>query len=287
MYGYIRTDKPELKIKDYENYRAVYCSLCKALGRRYGLAARLFLSYDVTFYALFALSLSALPCSFTLGRCPFNPAKKCAFCKDHEVLNFSADLSIVLIYYKAKDTLQDGSFFKKIIVCLFLPYLTFLFRKAKKRIPEICERARRYINAQYRAEISPCAGIDSACEPSAIFFSELAGDIPTEEKENLRRFGFMLGRFVYLADALDDLKKDIKNHNFNPFVKEYELNGEISEEIFDKIAESIEFTIAEINDSFQKLPIENYRSILENIVRLGLYQQIEIIREKYFPEEKE
>ncbi|MGN1118468.1 MAG: DUF5685 family protein, partial [Acutalibacteraceae bacterium] len=41
MIGYVRVYKPEMKIKHYEEYRAVYCSLCRILGKRYGLIARL------------------------------------------------------------------------------------------------------------------------------------------------------------------------------------------------------------------------------------------------------
>ena len=32
MFGYVRIYKPELKIKDYEIYKAAYCSVCRALG---------------------------------------------------------------------------------------------------------------------------------------------------------------------------------------------------------------------------------------------------------------
>ena len=55
MFGYVKAYKPELKVRDYEQYKAVYCSLCKTLGREYGLFARLTLSYDFTFAALLRL----------------------------------------------------------------------------------------------------------------------------------------------------------------------------------------------------------------------------------------
>ena len=37
---------------EYEEYKAVYCTLCKTLGMEYGLVSRLLLSYDATFYIL-------------------------------------------------------------------------------------------------------------------------------------------------------------------------------------------------------------------------------------------
>ena len=80
MFGYIKTDKPEMKIKEYEAYRGLYCSLCKAMGKHFGLFSRLTLSYDITFLLLVRLSFTGTLPSFESGRCPFNPTKKCSYC---------------------------------------------------------------------------------------------------------------------------------------------------------------------------------------------------------------
>ncbi len=52
MLGYVKADKPNMKMGDYEVYRAVYCSLCNALGRNYSVFARLLLSYDFALAAV-------------------------------------------------------------------------------------------------------------------------------------------------------------------------------------------------------------------------------------------
>ena len=57
MYGYIVMNKPELKIREYERYRAYYCGLCRALKTDAGMRGQISLSYDMTFLALL---LSAL-----------------------------------------------------------------------------------------------------------------------------------------------------------------------------------------------------------------------------------
>ena len=46
MFGYININKGELKVKEFERYRAYYCGLCHALQARHGLPARLTLNYD-------------------------------------------------------------------------------------------------------------------------------------------------------------------------------------------------------------------------------------------------
>ena len=51
MFGYVRPYKPELKVRDYESFRAMYCGLCRTLRKRHGVTGRLTLSYDMTFLA--------------------------------------------------------------------------------------------------------------------------------------------------------------------------------------------------------------------------------------------
>ena len=52
MFGYIVVHKPELKVKEYETYRASYCGLCHSLKKQSGRIGQLTLSFDMTFLAL-------------------------------------------------------------------------------------------------------------------------------------------------------------------------------------------------------------------------------------------
>ena len=84
MFGYVRANKPELKVKELEMYKAVYCTLCKVMGKRYGRFSRFTLSYDFTFLALLNMSLSEKCSGIKKGHCVFNPLKKCNYCKDFD-----------------------------------------------------------------------------------------------------------------------------------------------------------------------------------------------------------
>ena len=79
MFGYLQIDKAELKVREYEAYKSVYCGLCKQLGRDYSIFARFALSYDCTFYAITLMSLRRSCSGFKDGRCRFNPLKKCKY----------------------------------------------------------------------------------------------------------------------------------------------------------------------------------------------------------------
>ena len=40
MFGYILPERPELKIREYEYFRAYYCGVCKSIAIRYGQLPR-------------------------------------------------------------------------------------------------------------------------------------------------------------------------------------------------------------------------------------------------------
>ena len=112
---------------------------------------------------------------------------------------------------------------------------------------------------------------DEAAEPTAKFLSEimrLGGN--GENEKVLERFGYLLGRYIYLCDALDDLEDDKKKGNYNPFI----FGGENAE----KEAKSVLFlTVAELFDDLDLLELDKYKEIVENTISLGLKSEVERI----------
>lgn len=273
MLGYIKPDKPELKVKELEAYKGYYCSLCKALGKRYGVLSRLLLSYDVTFFLIFILSLNTeyAPC-FINGRCPFNLTKKCKYCKtDTDEFDFCAALSIIITYYKVKDNISDAGFFKKIPYFLYYPYISLKHRAASKKYPVLENIIASSIAEQSDIEKSKCGSVDKAANPSAVSLAkcfELFGKTDSE-KRVLNRFGYCIGRFVYLCDAYDDYEKDKKCGNYNVFV----INGYDT----DKIKSSIRMTMCEASKALDLADFQLNRGIIENIVYDGLEAQLQKI----------
>ena len=58
MFGYVKTHNPELRVAEYEYYRAAYCGLCRSMGKCTGQCSRMTLSYDFAFLALIRLALT-------------------------------------------------------------------------------------------------------------------------------------------------------------------------------------------------------------------------------------
>ena len=54
MFGYLVPDKPYLYLKDDTLYKALYCGVCKSIGKVSGQRARFTLTYDIAFLSAIA-----------------------------------------------------------------------------------------------------------------------------------------------------------------------------------------------------------------------------------------
>ena len=167
-------------MREYDQYKAAYCQLCRALKDHYGRAASFTLSYDCTFYALLALSTQEAKLSLHHGRCVVNPLKKCDFLRsDGEAYHKAAALSVLLTYHKLRDNVEDDSFAKSLGSRVLLRLLSRKARKAAEEFPFLAKEAQRAMDGQQEAEKSG-GGVDACAEPTAnllaALFKELACD---------------------------------------------------------------------------------------------------------------
>jgi hypothetical protein len=273
VFGYLRPYKPELKMKDFAVYKAVYCGLCHTLGRRYGFLSRMILSYDATLMCILGMSIKDVCSGFEKRRCPVKPHKKCDAARQNPVMDYWADESVILGYYKVKDNLRDGSLGKKTVSLLTLPFVSAIYKKAVKKNPFAGQCADEYIKAQTEAELKDCASIDEAAQPTAILMARLLSHNADGAAQSrvIERMGFFIGRWIYLADAADDLDKDIKRSEYNPFAAA--LPGNSAEKGIErtKLAESLlNSCVYEITAALALLEIRRYDDIIGNAFYLGL-----------------
>lgn len=288
LLGYIKAFKPEMKIKDYELYRGVYCSVCRVLGREYTPLAQLFLSYDFAFAALLRLSVADGGCHFTQRRCPYNPSKKCMICGGRDEIEFCAHALIITVYYKLIDDLHDRGLFQRLAAALLFPAVALMHKKAKKLAPEAEKTVSTAMKNQSSAEKDPGCGVDKAADPTATALGELFSLGFTGEKADLlRRLGYMTGRFIYILDAADDLEDDIKKGCFNPFIKE---NPDIKtepgrRELAERIVGMLNLTQGQAVEALSRIKPDRFGDILENIVYDGFDLAAEKVTKKYLPQE--
>ena len=270
MFGYIRIAKPELKVKEYEMYKAIYCSLCKNLGHSYGFLSRLTLSYDFTFLALLNMSLSDECAGVERKRCAFNPLKKCNYCKGTDFLEMPSAAAMIMLYYKIADNIADEKGFKKLGYMILRPFFGSARKKAARRFPMLESIVSEYINTQALLEKDDCRDMDKAADPTAKALGEIFTLCSDDgvQKRVLYRLGYCMGRYIYLLDAACDLKDDIKKGSYN--VLKNGSEGDTSKYIKNRVEPQLYFCINEACKAFELLDIKKFKTILGNIIYLGL-----------------
>ena len=271
MFGYIKVNKPEMKVKEYEVYRGLYCSLCRSLGKHFGILSRLTLSYDITFLLLMRLSFTLTVPDFKGDRCPFSPTKRCNYCLNgDEELKYSAAVSMMLFYFKVKDNISDSGFFRKILMYLLLPYAFLKYKKAEKMYPEVALMISESMKRQSETEKSCTAITDKAAHESADVLGKILSYKLPDEEGNIYRFGYGVGKFVYLSDAADDIEKDIRQKSYNPFVQKYSLTSKPSEEVKGEIEELLNMSAGMVCEAFAGTKNKTLTPIVENIIYDGM-----------------
>ena len=189
-------------------------------------------------------------------------------------------MSILLTCQKLRDNVGDDSFWKAQGCRVLLAFLARKEKKAAARYPLLAQAAEAATRAQREAEQAR-AGVDACAEPTAqllaAVFRELGG-CDKGQRLALERFGYFLGRWVYLMDAADDLGKDLKEGSFNPFAARLGLEGkkELTEEerkaadLF--CNQALNATMAQMLPAFHLIDLEAFGPILENVVEKGLPQ---------------
>lgn len=268
MFGYIKIHKSELKVKEYELYKGLYCSLCKQLGKDYGFLGRMTLNYDFTFFLLCRLAIREQDVHLCASHCSYNPRKKCVCCnKDEDDIVFTAALSILFSYYKIKDDLSDNGLLKKIPSALLLPFFRLKYNKAKNKFPELFEKLESELSRQTFVEKKPSVSLDECADVSAKVLGEsFSYLIDAQYKEGAYSFGYNIGRLVYIFDAVDDYEKDKKRGNFNPFVvnkNKYEDN------MIESMKQILNISADETAKAYEALPIKRFKAIIENVIFFG------------------
>lgn len=268
MFGYLQIQKSELLVREFDAYKAVYCGLCKQMGKDYSILARFSLSYDCTFYAMLLMSVDRSCTGFKDGRCTCNPLKKCKFAlSSSDCYSKAAAFSIVSAYYKLKDDISDSKFFKRLLCRLVLPFFSHWRKKALKNYSQLDIYVSEMMDLQYKAEHNKERLVDESAHPTALMLANVFS-LETED-ELLKRvfyeFGYQLGRWIYLIDAADDIKKDEKSGNFNPFINP--VNGD--ETSSDYISLILNQSLARAYDAYNLIDIVDFKGILDNMILKG------------------
>ena len=282
MYGYIRPLKGELKVREYENFRAVYCGLCHNLAQRYGFAARFVVNYDFTFLAL--LLHREVPC-WQEKRCPANPLRKRGCLGACSALDTAADLSLILAVWKLRDTAADEGWKKALAARLSCACLHRAYRKAASRQGAFDVLVRTNLEEMRRLEGEKCPSLDRMADLfAAIVRQAAAGEPDGKRRRALEELFYHVGRIIYILDAVDDFGEDTARGRYNPLCYRYWLtDGPLPPDVRQSLRRTVEHSARLAGSAFQLLDGSFWTSILTNILYLGIPAAVEQVFAKDDP----
>lgn len=278
MFGYVTVNKKELKIKDWERYHAYYCGLCHALKQVAGTKARMTVSYDMTFLAILLDDLYDFEKTEGKRRCVVHPV-----CRHEYVFSeasvYAAKMNLLLCYDNLLDDWKDDKNPAAYAGAALL-------RKVRKQIaaeyPRQTRAVENYIEKLTLCEQKRETNLDTAAGLTGEMLGELFCMQEDEWHDDLYQTGFYLGKFIYLMDAYEDMEKDARKGNYNPFLL---CNGAIQNE--ELAEECLTMMAAKAAEGFERLPLVENIEILRNILYAGIWGKYEMVKGKREKGEKE
>ena len=277
MFGFVIASLSELREEQKKRYQAVYCGICRSIRESDGQLCRLGLSYDMAFLAMLLMSLYEPEESGGRNRCIAHPARRRPW-TDNEYVRYAARTNVALACFKARDDWEDeGKFSAKLMAKVFGKNEEDICT----RYPRQCAAVRECIRELSALEKANCPNPD---EPAGCFGRLMAELMVVHEDhwaEDLRQIGFFLGRFIYLADAAIDYRKDIKKGSYNPFA----AMG--SGEDFEQWEQYLVLAMALCTAAFDRLPLVEDKGILDNILYSGVWLSYRRMRKEIGKEHKD
>ena len=152
MFGYVRPFKPYMRMFEYDIYKAVYCGLCKDMGRRYGFVTRFTLSYDFAFLSLMDLSVRGVKLDAEKQRCIAHPLKKTMCAKCTCDLKYTSSAAVILTYHKLRDDIADKGLKGKLAAFALLPFFKKPYKKAARLYPDLAPAVENAMELQNKIE---------------------------------------------------------------------------------------------------------------------------------------
>ena len=279
MFGYVRADTPYLYVKDDTLYHAMYCGLCKGIGKVCGNAARMGLSYDVTFLSVLLHNIAGQDVKIEKQHCLTHCIRTRQMAEVDELTQKLGALNTILVYYKIQDDIQDGDKGKARKL-----WFQGGFKRAKKRYPQIEQIVRENMSAQSQTERAQTESIDRAADATATMIAEFShyalGDKSTA---NTRNLFYAIGKWIYLIDALDDYDKDKKKGAYNPFIRAF--NEENKRALLEgKNGDEVRFVFhslfSDIRENMSQIRFLFNRDLVDNVLLRGLPTMTKQVMEK-------
>ena len=259
MFGYVMANLSELSKPERARYSAVYCGICRRIRTCASNTARLGLQYDMAFLALLLMSLYEPEEAGGKSACLLHPWRHWT---DNRYIAYAADMNVALAYYKCVDDYEDeGKTTAKMMAGVFEKAMP----RIRQQYPRQCKAMEEELAQLRQLELEKCADADA---PAACFGRLMAQLFVYEEdlwSPVLQQMGHALGRYIYLADAAVDYRRDNKKKQYNPYI----AMG--TGEDWDRWEQYLVLSMGRCTDYYERLPLVQDKAILDNILYSGVW----------------
>lgn len=246
-------------------FRAVYCGICRAIKLDYGQLPRLTVSYDAAVLAMLLMGASGSEPKARKRICALNPVKGKPVFEGHDVLPYIAAVSVMLAWGRLKDAWTDE---KKVAALPAMAGLAAANRKARRNYPISASLIANSLGELAKLEEENCAELD---RPADVMGNMMSGIVTSGPAVNpaakvlLRSMGYHLGRWIYLVDALDDVKKDEKSGSYNPILA---MGG--GESAVELAMQACLYAASQAAAVFDLMDYEWGRDVISNVLYSGM-----------------
>ena len=240
------------------------------MGKKYGIAARFILNYEFVFLAML-LWEEKHPPRLLRKRCIASPIRRKDYCEPNRSLEISAAYSIILFMWKLKDSIEDEPFFKSLPHRLLYVIFCKAFKKASADFPKFEKEVSAQISALSVVEKDFEKSIDIAADKFAqILCAAVPEDAPCSTKRPMRELLYHVGRWIYIIDAYDDFKDDIKKGRYNAVASKFCENNKLTAFGETRVKTTLKHSNNLICSAFELLPENTWAQVLRNIIYLGM-----------------
>jgi len=259
MFGHIQANITTLTEEEKIRYEAVYCGLCKDLGKFHGRLSRVFLNHDFVFLGLLLSSLYEPEEHCETCRCLMQSCKSRS-CVRNSCTQYASDMTIALTYHKCMDDWNDDrSRLKRQAAKYLLPR----YSRVRQKWPDQCQSMERCLKLLADMEEQDDRDLDTAANCFGVLMGSVFVMKEDRWEQELYTIGEGVGRFIYIADAAIDYEQDRKKNRYNPLTS---LDGMPKD-----LTAIMKMLLGDASKALESLPLVQDIGILRNILYSGIW----------------
>lgn len=279
MFGYLDIQKDTLNDGQRGLWQTFMCGLCFSTKKLVGNIPRMTITNDINCFNILFHSILDVDINIEHKRCFSSPFKKRTVIEMTELTDKLSLANVLLTYWNIHDDVVDGDKGKKFVEGIYKKY----HKKAQPLARELDDMIALRYNQLRELEQSNCNSIDIVSDSFAMLSQDFCKIILGENSNDYAEtLCYNLGKWIYLIDALDDAKKDLKRGNYNPFVKCY--NAQSLDDLAthkDEIQFVMYTALNRIAQSFNDLNLTKYTCLLKNIFFESIRNKTKDVLQKF------